>query len=115
MTTLLTTQQIAHKGQTLANVLNEKIGIVVEGSAAWDPPAISSLQSASQVFFVAGAAPGDFVHLGLSTSLAGCILTGYCDTADQVTAVLFNPTGTSVNILGGVLKYRLTRLSVLHP
>ena len=111
--TALITEQITHSGEPLADVLDRKAEVSVSASTSWDPPSIAASGTYSQVFPVTGAQMGDFVHISLSQSLAGCILSGYVNEAGSVTAVLHNPTGASVNILGGTLRFRLTREVVI--
>lgn len=109
MSNKITTKQIVHGASSLADVLDAKVGVSVDFSTTWDPPAISAGSYTTQVFAVTGATLNDFVHISHSQPLAGCILSGQVTAADQVTAHIFNPTGSTVNIAGGTLKVRLTR------
>lgn len=109
MTTKLTTKQILHGSTGLDTVLDQKVGVSVDFSTTWDPTSVAALSYTTQTFSVLGAALNDFVHISFSQPLAGCILSGQVNTAGQVTAHLFNPTGSTVNLAAGTLKIRLTR------
>lgn len=111
--TALITEQITHEGETLSAVLDRKAEVSVSASTTWDPPSIAAAGTYSQEFTVTGAQMGDFVHISLSQNLAGCVLSGYVNDAGKVTAVLTNPTGSSVNIASGTLRFRLTREVVI--
>lgn len=109
MTTKLTSKQILHAGSPLNTLLDQKVEIAASLTTTWDPAAVSALGNLSQTFTVTGAQLGDFVHIGFTQNLAGLMLTGYVSSANNVTLVLFNPTGSTVNIASGTLKLRLTR------
>ena len=105
----LKTTQILHGSSRLSEVLDSKIEVSVDFSTAYDPSAIAAGTSISQVFTVTGALLGDFTHHSFSQNLAGVVMTSYVNQAGQVTVVLFNPTGSTVNLAGGTIKLRLTR------
>lgn len=109
MTTKLKTTQILHGVSSLADVIDQKVGVAIDFSTTYDPAAIASLSVISQVFSVSGATLNDFTQHSFSQNLAGLVMTSYVNQAGQVTVVLFNPTGSTINLAGGTLKLRLTR------
>lgn len=109
MTTKLKTTQILHGASSLADVIDLKVGVSVDYSTTWDPASVAPASSISQVFAVTGAVLNDFTHHSFSLNLSGLVMSSYVNQADQVTVVLFNPTGATVNLAGGTLKLRLTR------
>jgi len=94
-------------GGTLTGV---QVGIhsVAVGQVAWkdtwNPSAIAAAGYEAKSVTVPGAAVGDFVLLSLSSMVTNdMMLTGNVSAADTVEAVLFNPTGGSLNLGAGTL------------
>mgnify|MGYP006344058753 CR=1 FL=1 len=109
MTLRLKTTQILHGASSLSDVLDSKIGVAVDFLTTYDPASIAPSASISQVFSVTGATLNDFTHHSFSQNLVGLVMTSYVNQAGQVTVVLFNTTGSTINLAGGTLKLRLTR------
>lgn len=109
MSTKLKTTQILHGSTSLSEALDLKVGVVADFSTTYDPAAVAAGASITQVFAVAGATLNDFVQHSFSQNLAGLIMTSYVNQAGQVTIVLYNPTGSTINLASGTIKLRLTR------
>lgn len=78
--------------------------LVKRGSASWDPALIAAGASTSTTVTVTGAVLGDAVSVGFSTSLGGCIISGYVSSSGVVTVVLFNPTASGIDVSSGSLQ-----------
>lgn len=74
------------------------------GHSLFDPASIPTNTQLTRNITVVGAEIGDFVQLAYSRSLEGLTLTGYVSTTDTVTAIMFNGTGVSVDLLSGYLR-----------
>ena len=109
MSNKITTKQIVHGASSLADVLDAKVGVSVDFSTTWDPPAIAAGQTLTATFVVPTAALADFVNIGFTQNLSGLVVTGYVSSIGNVTLVLFNPTAGTINLASGTLKLRLTR------
>ena len=75
-----------------------------QASTTWNPPNVGSLSVATTTVSVSRATFGDYVQVSFSLSLQDLQLTGYVSAADTVTVVLFNPTGSGVNLASGTLR-----------
>ncbi len=74
------------------------------GSAAYNPPNILALGTATTTVAVAGAALGMAAEASFSLDLLGLTVTAYVDSANSVTVVLFNPTALAIDVGNGTLK-----------
>jgi hypothetical protein len=70
----------------------------------WDPSSVASLAVSTVNVTVAGAALGDFVVASFSLYLGGLILSAEVSAANTVTATLFNPTTSAIDLASGTLK-----------
>ena len=68
------------------------------GKATYDAPSINAGGSTSSTVTVTGAAVGNEVAVTFSVSLAGLVLTSYVSAANTVTFVLYNPTGSPIDL-----------------
>ena len=110
MTTLLTTAQITHNGVSLYDIIEAGVTVLYENSFPWDPAAIADGDSISTTVAMPGTQIGDYVQLAFTQNLAGLTLTGYVSSSGNVTAVLANNTGSTVNLSVGNLYVRVTRI-----
>lgn len=72
-------------------------------SATWNPPSVSAGASTTTTVSVIGAVVGDKVSASFSDSLQGMVLSACVSAANTVTAVLFNPTGSAIDLASGTL------------
>jgi len=72
-------------------------------TATWNPASIASGASATTTVALVGSVVGDVVGAGFSNDLQGLVLSAYVSAAGTVTAVLFNPTGSPVDLASGTL------------
>lgn len=73
-------------------------------TATWDPASCSAGSSVSTTVTLVGSVVGDAVDASFSNSLQGMVLTAYVSAAGTVTAVLFNPTGSPIDLASGTLR-----------
>lgn len=78
-------------------------GSRLRATATWDPPSIESKASATTTVAVAGASFGDVVTVSFSNGQAGGQLSGYVTSTGSVVVVLFNPTGSTIDLPSGTL------------
>jgi hypothetical protein len=72
----------------------------------FDPPSIAAGSGAeSSDITVPGAKVGDTVEVAAPYSLQGIMASGYVSADDKVKIVLFNPTGSSIDLAEG--KWRI--------
>ena len=76
-------------------------------STSWDPASVAAGTSATTTVAMTGAIVGDKVAIGFSNDLQGMVLSAYVSAANSVTAVLFNPTGSTINLASGTLRARI--------
>lgn len=76
-------------------------------STTWDPANLLTLTQDTKVIAVSGAALGMSVQPSFSNSIQGMTLTAFVDSANSVTAVLFNSTAGTLNLASGTLKVRV--------
>ncbi len=80
------------------------------GSATHDAPAIAAAGTATATVTVPGAALGmQVVALSFGIDLAGLVASGYVSAADTVTVVLFNPTGSAVDLASTTVRVEVAR------
>lgn len=83
---------------------------VLSGSASWNPANITTGGSTTTTITVTGAALGDLVEaISFDVSLNGTALSGYVSTANTVTAVLVNNTGTDKDLAAGTVRVRVRK------
>ncbi len=73
-------------------------------SSSYDPPSVAAGASVTTTIAAYGAVVGDLVEISFSNSLQGMILSAHVSAANTVTAVLFNPGGSAVDLASGTLR-----------
>jgi hypothetical protein len=76
-------------------------------SGTWDPASCLTLTQTTHTIACSGVTLGMAVHPSFSLDLQAMTLTGYVDSANSVTVVLFNGTAGTVNLGSGTLKVRV--------
>ena len=76
----------------------KQIAQYLEGSATFNAPSIASQGTTTTTITVIGAVLGDYAHVSFNLSLQGLIATAYVSAADTVTIILFNPTGSDIDL-----------------
>lgn len=109
MTTQIKSTQVTHAGVSLKTFLDSVPTVAVSASSTYDPPSIAAGDTILQDFTITGAQVGDFVQVSFSQALAGCIMQGQVTAVNTLTLTIHNPGASSINIIGGTLKVRLTR------
>lgn len=80
------------------------------GTATYDAPSISASATTTTTVTVTGAELGDAVEdVSFGVSLQGLVLTSYVSATDTVTLVLFNPTGSPVNLASTTVNVRVRK------
>ena len=80
------------------------------GTTTYDAPSISASGTTTTTVTVTGAALGDAVEdVSFGVSLQGLVLTSYVSATDTVTLVLFNPTGSPVNLASTTVNVRVRK------
>lgn len=74
------------------------------GSKTWDPASVAAGASTSTTLALAGVVVGDRISATFSNDLQGMVLSAYASASGTVTAVLFNPTGSAIDLASGTLK-----------
>jgi hypothetical protein len=72
-------------------------------TATWDPGSVSSGGNASTTVTVTGATLGDFVLASFNLDLQGLQMSAYVSSANTVTVLLQNLTGSAVDLSSGTL------------
>ena len=75
----------------------------------WDPPSITAGSYTSFTHAIAGAKLGDHVLVSFSLDITGGLLHGFVSSAGNVTVVLQNISGTTLNLSSGNLRIRVER------
>lgn len=73
-------------------------------SVTYDPPSVAGGASTTTTVTLTGAVVGDAVDAGFSNSLQGMVLSAHVSAANTVTVVLFNPTGSAIDLSSGTLR-----------
>lgn len=103
MSTLLTTYQIRHGTELLADFLANIPQIYVYEST-WDAPSIADQDYTTVTVDAEDAAIGDFALVSHSQDISPCQLYGSVSDNGTVTVTLYNPTSGTVNIASGTLR-----------
>jgi hypothetical protein len=75
-------------------------------SMTYNPPSLTHNTQTTTTLTVNGCELGDFVSVSFNLDLQGILLSAYVSSADTVTVVFCNNTGTTINLVSGVLKVR---------
>lgn len=84
-------------------LITRPYGWVCTGGKVYDPPSIAAAGQASTTVTVTGARLGDDASVVFSASLGGLIASAYVSASDTVTVVLFNPTGSAIDLASGTI------------
>lgn len=98
-------QSIDTEFANLARIVNSYL----VGSTAWDPGSIADGDEEAKEVTVTGAVLGDFVLASFSLDVQDLVLDAQVTTADMVTAILANNTGTPVDLAEGTLYVRVIK------
>ena len=71
---------------------------LLRGGTTWDPGSIAAGGTETRSFTVTGAAIDDMIFVFPPVNLQGLIHSAYCDAADSVTIVLYNPTVGAIDL-----------------
>jgi hypothetical protein len=78
-------------------------------SVTYDPPSVAAGESITTVVTVAGAEFGDFATASFGRSLQGGYLQANVTAANEVTVLLWNPTGGAIDPLSSNLRVRVVK------
>lgn len=81
----------------------------LEASATWDAASIANGAMEAKNVTLVGSALGDYAQASLSIDIADLILTANVTTANTVTAVLSNNTGSAVDLASCTLYVKVTK------
>jgi hypothetical protein len=73
----------------------------------WNPPSLAAGDQTTATSTVAGAEVGDMVLISFSQDLQGMQLTAYVSATDTVVTVLRNGTAGTIDLGGGLMKFKL--------
>jgi hypothetical protein len=81
--------------------------VKLQGSASWTPGAITTGSRASTTLTASGAALGDIAMPSFSLDIQGCSISAYVSSANTVTVVLTNNTGSTQTLGAGTVRARV--------
>lgn len=93
--------------QTEGDALYVQLGNVLNASATYDPPSLSTASGTTTSVSCTGAAMGDFVLVSFSIDLNGITVTGWVSAADTVSVRFQNQTGSTQDLASGTLRVRV--------
>lgn len=76
----------------------------ISNTSTWDPPSINNGAQASTTVGVTGAAFGDTVLASLDRDLQGMQITAFVQSAGNVTVILKNDSGSTVDLVSSTLR-----------
>lgn len=99
---------IATNLDNLSTAFIEAFSPSISSSATWDPISLITASSTLTIVSAAGAVLGNFSQASFSLDLQGLSLSSYVSSADVVTVVLTNNTGSTINLGSGTLRIKVT-------
>lgn len=76
------------------------------GEATINPADLAAGATTTAIATVVGASIGDSVSVFPPYSLQGIVASAYVSADEEVTLVLFNPTGGAINLAEGLWKFK---------
>jgi hypothetical protein len=83
---------------------------IIDCSATYDPPSITSGVGVTTTVAVTGAALGDFVRASFSPDWQGVALTAWVSAAGTVSARFQNGTAGAIDLASGTLRLRMEKV-----